>query len=310
MANNHLPTNKPHKRKGIMQTHLKCIQLNLQHSRLATDNLRQIIEEENTDIIFIQEPRTIRSKIAGLYKRLKIFTSGKGKHQVAIAVKNNKLDTMLIKQLLDEDVVVLEVITGNKKIIITSMYFDINRQIDIDLLKLDAIIQHANDAGLLIAMDSNSRSTLWHDLLTNRRGRTLEEYLMSKQMHIMNEESHLTTFRSSRGTSRIDLTIINNQLLSAVCEWEISEQDSCSDHSILRCVVGHSNAIRAEREIGEVKYKVTKEGKEKFQSKLIRLAEHKFSDTLSVARTETLDKILCTRATTEPVFTLETEFCV
>jgi len=84
-------------------------------------------------------------------------------------VKNNKLDTMLIKQLSDEDVVVLEVIIGNKKII-TSMYFDINWQIDIDMMKLEAIIQHANDAGLLIAMDNNSRSTSWHDLLTNRRG--------------------------------------------------------------------------------------------------------------------------------------------
>jgi hypothetical protein len=65
---------------------------------------------------------------------------------------------MLIKQLSDEDVVVLEVIIGKKKII-TTMYFDINRQIDIDLIKLEAIIQHANDAGLLTAMDSNSKST-------------------------------------------------------------------------------------------------------------------------------------------------------
>ena len=48
-----------------------------------------------------------------------------------------------------------------------------------------------------------------------------------------------------------------------------------------------------------MKYKVTKEGKEKFQSNLTHLAEHKFSDILNAARTETLDKILCTRATTE-----------
>jgi len=116
----------------------------------------------------------------------------------------------------------LEVITGNKKIIITSMHFDTTRQIDTEMRKLDAIIQHANDAGLLIAMDSNSRSTSWHDLLTNRRGRTLEEHLMSKQMHIMNEESHLTTFRSSRGTSNIDLTTINNQLLRTTVQPQVT----------------------------------------------------------------------------------------
>jgi len=120
---------------------------------------------------------------------------------------------MLRRQISDEHEVLLEVITGNEKNIITSIHFETTSQIDIEMRKRDAIIQHANDSGLLIAMDSNSSTISWHDLLTNRRGRTLEEHLMSKQMHIMKEESHLTTFRSSRGTSNIDLTIIKNQLL-------------------------------------------------------------------------------------------------
>ena len=90
-----------------------------------------------------------------------------------------------------------------KKMIIASMYHDINWQIDIDMLKIEAIIQQANNAGNLIAMDSNSKSSSWHDILTNRRGRMLEESLMSKQLYIMNEESCLTTFRSNRGTSTL-----------------------------------------------------------------------------------------------------------
>ena len=45
--------------------------LKLQNSRLATETLRQIIEEEHTDNFFIQEPNTIRSEIAGLTKKLK-----------------------------------------------------------------------------------------------------------------------------------------------------------------------------------------------------------------------------------------------
>jgi len=93
------------------------------------------------------------------------------------------------------------------------MYFDISQQIGIDLLKIEAIIQHAKRAGVLIAMDSNSRSTSWHDTLTNTRGRILEEFLMSKQLHIMNEGRDYTTFRSRRDTTNIDLTVINNQLL-------------------------------------------------------------------------------------------------
>jgi hypothetical protein len=48
-------------------------------------------------------------------------------------------------------------------------------------------------------------------------------------------------------------------------EWEISDQESCSDHSIIRYVIGHSPAQRIEFDVQEVKYKVTKEDKEKFQ---------------------------------------------
>jgi len=39
--------------------------------------------------------------------------------------------------------VVLEVIIGNVKIILASMYFDINREIEINSLKIEAILLHA-----------------------------------------------------------------------------------------------------------------------------------------------------------------------
>jgi hypothetical protein len=114
------------------------------------------------------------------------------------------------------------------------MYFDIRQRIEPDYLKIEAITQRVKGAGILIAMDSNSISNSWHDTLTNTRDRILEEFLMSKQLYIMKEESDYTTFRSCRGTSNINLTVISDQLLRTVVEWEISEQESCSDHGIIR----------------------------------------------------------------------------
>jgi len=49
-----------------MQTRLKCIQIKLQHSTFVTDNLLKITEEDGADILCIQEPYTIRNKIADL----------------------------------------------------------------------------------------------------------------------------------------------------------------------------------------------------------------------------------------------------
>jgi len=81
-------------------------------------------------------------------------------------------------------------------------------------------------------MGSNSRSTTWHDVLTNFRGKVLEEFFASNQLRVINEDSNKTTFQSSRGSSNIDLTIVKNQMLAFIEDWAISEEKSCSDHNI------------------------------------------------------------------------------
>jgi len=37
--------------------------------------------------------------------------------------------------------------------------------------KIEATLEHAKGAGIIIAMDSNSRSTMWHEVLTKKRGK-------------------------------------------------------------------------------------------------------------------------------------------
>jgi hypothetical protein len=44
---------------------------------------------------------------------------------------------------------------------------------------------------------------VWHDNQTNLRDKTLEEYLIIRDLNIMNEESELTTFQSRRSSSKI-----------------------------------------------------------------------------------------------------------
>jgi len=119
------------------------------------------------------------------------------------------------------------------------MYLDRSEEIDEKTAKVDEILQYNNGSGIIIAMDSNSRSTGWYDNKTNARGKTLEEYLISRDLHVMNEESERTTFQSRRGRSNIDLTIVNNQLLKKLNDWEISEDESYSDHNIIKFKIGN-----------------------------------------------------------------------
>ena len=69
---------------------LKCLQINLHHSRTATDNLTKIINEEGTDIVFIHEPCNINNMVVGIPTSCTVFTSGAGRKRAAIAIKNKR----------------------------------------------------------------------------------------------------------------------------------------------------------------------------------------------------------------------------
>jgi hypothetical protein len=245
---------------------------------LAADNLLKITEEEGTDILCTQEPHMIGNKTVGIPQSYKVFALGEGRKQAAIVTNNKQIDTILITQLSDEDAVVLET-KVDVSLIIASMHFDINSPIDTDLQKMEATLAHAKGVEFIFAMDSNSRSTSWHDMLTNKRRQILEEFFMSKQLHIVNEESCCTTFRTSHGASNIDLTVLNNQALDVISDWVICDQESCSDHSNLKYGLGNGTSRSTDINTEGVTYKVTHRNIEKFQGNLIQIMEQHFCGT-------------------------------
>ena len=89
----------------------------------------------------------------------------------------------------------------------------------------------------------------------------------------MNEESTLTTFLNSRGSSNIDLTVISNQLLGTVIHWEISDQEGCSDHSIIKFAIEQGSWGRSKQDSQGVRYIVKGKDIDKFQENLLRLQE-------------------------------------
>jgi hypothetical protein len=138
----------------------------------------QITEEESTDIFCSQEPYTIQNKVVGIPNKFRTYTIAGTRRRAAIVVTNNHIDVLLLKQHSDANAVA-EITVDGVKLILASMYFDIGRQIEVDLSKIEAVL-HANGVGVLLAMDSNGRPASWHESTTNARGRTLDEYLMSK----------------------------------------------------------------------------------------------------------------------------------
>jgi hypothetical protein len=171
--------------------HIKCLQLNLQHSRSATYNLTKILIKNTIDVAFLQEPYSVLNNVAGFPKSFRIFVYSNGRKRPAVIVNNNKTDAVAVKQGPDEGASLIEFSYKNLNFYGASLYFAIDRDMGKYIGKVEAIRKLTRGKGLILSMDSNSRSKLWHG---NQRGKTLEECIMTSDLFLMNEETGTPTF--------------------------------------------------------------------------------------------------------------------
>ena len=249
-------------------THIKCLQLNLQHSRSATYNLTQTIIENNIDMAFLQEPYTVRNNVAGFPKSFKIFAYGNGKKRAAIILNNNKIDAVAVQQVSDEDATLIEFSYKGLNFYGASLYFAIDQDLGRDIGKVEEIRKLTRGKGLILSIDSNSRSKLWHDTHTNQRGKTLEEFIITSDLFLINQESDIPTFETLRGRSWIDLTICNNILVQKTRRWTCGENESCSDHNLIRFDIEAGTTGCNASDHTRKRYYIKAQDWEKFENKL------------------------------------------
>jgi hypothetical protein len=106
----------------------------------------------------------------------------------------------------------------------------------------------------------------------------------------MNEEIELTTYQSTRGRSNIDITITNNSILKIFTDWQISTEDSLSDHNIIKFNIGQLNHGMQYNYTG-TRYITTEETFSKFDDNLQEDIAKEF-EMQSKGDLETQDNIL------------------
>ena len=88
----------------------------------------KLIQQDHTDVVFVQEPYLCQNKTAGITRSHSIYTSNEEKHRTTFIIANGNIDAVLIKQLSDRDTVVIEVRCKSIRILAASIYFDINEE--------------------------------------------------------------------------------------------------------------------------------------------------------------------------------------
>jgi hypothetical protein len=79
-----------------IKVELKCTQINLKHSRVATANLVKYTADNKVDIICIQEPYINQGRTVGIDTQYKIFTAGEARSRAAVIITNRNVDATLI----------------------------------------------------------------------------------------------------------------------------------------------------------------------------------------------------------------------
>jgi hypothetical protein len=196
-----------------------------------------MMSDNQIDLAFVQEPYIIHNEMARIPKSLRTYVSGNARKRSALLVNNKETDIVLITLFSDKDCIVAEIIYRNTKFYGIRSFSDITEDNEINVMKTEQILNYSKGQGLLIPADSNARSKTWYDKITNQRGKVLEDFLTIYNLYIVNDKSE-PTFETTRGSSYVDLTIVNNQLLRRVTDWTCGIQGSCSDHNILTFNLG------------------------------------------------------------------------
>jgi hypothetical protein len=183
-------------------------------------------------VAFLQELYTIQKNVAGFPKSFKIFACDIGWKRSAIVINNNNIDAVAIKQVSDECTTLIEISYTGLNFYAASLYFAIDRDIERDIGKVEGIKELTRGKGLILSVDSNSRSNLWHDMYMNQRGETLEEFIITSDLLLMNEVTGIPTFKTIRGCSWIDLTLCNNVLAQNTRRWMCGEEEISSDQKL------------------------------------------------------------------------------
>ena len=121
--------------------------------------------------------------------------------------------------------------------------------------------------------------------------------LTISNLNIVNDRSE-PTFETTRCSSYVDLTIVNNQLLRRVTDWTCGIQESCSDHKILTFnleMVRQDKPINNNTDYVGIRYIIKNEDFGKFEASLPSNMCTKFNCENDKEVLEKIDQELCNK---------------
>lgn len=225
-----------------MADSLRFIQVNCGKSYVEMTVLGGRMSESNASVALVQEPSVLYGEVRGLPSGYRCFTSkviSDGIGVSAIVVGDCGLDVLVIDKCTNEYGVCALIEGAIGRIYVASMYCRFGADLEPYLRYMDDLLETSGNVPLILGMDANAVSPLWFSKGLDRsrghtnevNGRLLEEWVLEKNMNVLNEPSEWYTFSGPNGSSDIDVTLTNEAGLRFDYEWSVCPDYSVSDHN-------------------------------------------------------------------------------
>lgn len=221
---------------------LRVGQLNLQGSASATKELPVVGKQMGLDLALVQEQ----------HRHTRIVECGSNP-KAGILVLNPEIAITFLDGMSNEHCAVAHIKGAwNLDLYVISAYCQYSHDISRHLEHLTHVLDQLAGRKVLIGMDSNAHSPLWHCERRQYVGRgpdteyrkaQMESFIFGRGLQIQNVEGQPPTFHGPNGYSNVDLTLSTRGV--TVAEWRVNEGASISDHQLITFRVG-TDAVRPE----------------------------------------------------------------
>ena len=197
---------------------VKMIQVNLNKSNSAMQELTIGLRKERDFICMITEPSVIKHRLSGIPKHYNAIPAQRENSPRVAIFTSKTIAIQEISNLGHRDLVVGLIKCGNKNTAIISAYMDIKANAITESLQKAIDYCKTKGYSILLTADTNSHSRIWGNE-TNSRGKKWEEFIETEHLLVHNQ-GRIPTFESKNGKSIIDVTL-SYRLPSTLDNWRV-----------------------------------------------------------------------------------------
>ncbi|GBL80653.1 hypothetical protein AVEN_225313-1 [Araneus ventricosus] len=109
--------------------------------------------------------------------------------------------------------------------------------------ELEEALSKLQDENVIIGADINAHCVRWGYRTNNNRGYQMENFIVEKNLQLLNSPGAEPTFQHYNAEDWPDLTLASNPILANMCDWEVLENESFSDHNFIKIIIKSETPI-------------------------------------------------------------------